>query len=308
MRIAVAFLNVFSKGVFIFYLNRVREDLVTKDKVLLEINGMKEIDGRKSDEAQTIDKKLGIIMAQVLLSMGRQADHDKLTEIMEQNLICTCEDVTVLTKSYCDSIGLPWALVFATKQKIRASKVENGDAWSIVTDNRERDLAELSAFDPVSPKPLPPQVANDPRKLREAQRRLESKYIDDGMSTSNPPTQSTIPAISLAPEYARNPSGPLYSDRSPLPMSGGEDPFANERENINKIYGNVMEELQAMRNQAKLDSERKDHDMAMLSEKVTDNVNQMMEQMMNQVQQVLSEKLRDPNRDMAGKRVNSRQQ
>merc|ERR1719498_2103697 len=62
MRIAVAFLNVFSKGVFIFYLNRVRADLVTK-------------------------------------------------------------------------------------QKIRANKVEQGDAWSMITESREKDLADLPGFD-----------------------------------------------------------------------------------------------------------------------------------------------------------------
>jgi bacteriorhodopsin len=320
MRIAVAFLNVFSKGAFIFYLNRVREDLVTKEKALLEV---KELSQHKANDAngeeQTLSQKLSIIIAQVLLSMGRSSDLDMLKEILERNMIYTNEDVMVLTEHYCDSIGLPWSFVFATKQKIRATKVEQGDAWSISKDAKDSNIGEPPLFDLVSPVPLPPQVANDPRKLREVQRRRnqEGKYQEDGFGFStastvpaigNTPTSTTIPAYSTSASVPQiNFEGGFGGTSGSVPQITVEagDQLAADRDNISKIHNALMEELQAMRVQAKLDKERKDQDMVALSEKVTDNVNRMMEQMMGEVNNVLADRLKEPNRDASAKRASS---
>lgn len=177
----------------------------------------------------------------------------------------------------------------STAEKIRANKVEQGDAWTIVKDGKDKDLADLAMLDPVSPTPLPPQVANDPRKLAEAQRRknMEGKsYRDD---RSNPPTATTI-----AP-YSTTNSVPIIDGSSvSVPQINADDHLAAERDSINNIHKTIMEELQAMRVQAKLEKERKDQDLVALSDKVTDNVNKMMEEMMSQVNYVLAEKLKEP--------------
>jgi bacteriorhodopsin len=291
MRIAVAFLNVFSKGVFIFYLNRVREDLLTKEKAILELNELEDSKAReaKGEQVHILSSKLSVVCAQVLLSMGRSAELDMIKEIMESNLITKDEDVLVLTEAYCNTIGLPWAFVFAAKQKIRANKVDQGDAWSFVKEGREKDLVDLASLDPISPGALPPQVANDPRKLREAQKRwnVEGKNHDDGFGFS---TASTIPAIGLS--------------SSSIPPINVEDAFAAERDNISTLHNNIMEELQAMRAQAKRDKEMKDQDLVELSDKVSENVNKMIEQMLGQVDQVLTDRLTD--RAKSTKRASSK--
>ena len=47
MKIAVAFLNVLSKGAFIYYLMRVRGDLEVKEMVMAEANAFNGVDKKK---------------------------------------------------------------------------------------------------------------------------------------------------------------------------------------------------------------------------------------------------------------------
>jgi hypothetical protein len=302
--------------------------LVTREKAMLEVNEARENKAVAGDEA--ISKKLSIIIAKVLMSMGRpSSDLDMLKEVFEKNLIYTNEDVMVLTKPYCETAGLPWSLVFAVKQKIRASKVEQDDAWSFVKEGKDMDLADLNALDPLTPTPLPPQVANDPRKLArfsEKKRNMEGKYQDDGFGFSTSSTVPTIggpsspfgtsnsvPQIAIEGAFGGTSStiqpftvdGQLRSSSS-IPSVAVDDKFAVERDNISKIHSNILEELQAMRVQAKHDKEMKDQDLVALSDKVTDNVNKMIEEMLGQVDNVLTERLKAPNRDKPTKRASGK--
>merc|ERR1719199_173023 len=104
--------------------------------------------------------------------MGRQTDFEPLKDVLESHMITTQEDLMVLTAEYCESICLPYGFVTACKAKIRQRRVENPEKGQ-------------EAFDSVSvaTAPLPPQVANDPRKLKEHHRRASERL--GGASNTN---------------------------------------------------------------------------------------------------------------------------
>merc|ERR1719183_332492 len=93
MKIAVAFLNVLSKGAFIYYLMRVRGDLEVKEMVMAEataVNGPDKkklgpynVGGEPADELAQINGKLSSVIFEVLQAMGRQADYEPLKEVLE---------------------------------------------------------------------------------------------------------------------------------------------------------------------------------------------------------------------------------
>jgi bacteriorhodopsin len=205
MKIAVAFLNVFSKGAFIFYLNRVRADLEVREQAMAQMklkHESNDVEEGKTDGSvgpgTTLHKNTAAIIQDVLGSMGRGADFEAVKDILEGHMITTSDDILVLTAPYCDSIALPWGFVTACKQKIRSQKAEMADAWNInrtismqsnatskvaaVPYNRAPTEGGMSATtEPLSPSPtgrdapLPPQIAADPRKLREHAKRELSR-------------------------------------------------------------------------------------------------------------------------------------
>jgi bacteriorhodopsin len=181
MKIAVAFLNVLSKGAFIYYLMRVRGDHEVREMVLADMNAVNGVSKKKlgsygipvdddKPETEQINGKLSSVIFEVLYAMGRQMDFEPIKEVLETHMITTQEDLQVLTQEYCNSIGLPFGFVTACKQRIKQRKVENADNWTMnakeVIDNNFDTVSTATA-------PLPPQVANDPRKLKEYHSRTE---------------------------------------------------------------------------------------------------------------------------------------
>merc|ERR1719506_275856 len=104
--------------------------------------------------------------------MGRQSDFEQLKEVLESHMITTNEDLMVLTQEYCESICLPFGFVTACKQKIRQRKVDDQDKWALNAKETAQEIVDSTS---VATTPLPPQVANDPRKLKEHQRRASSR-------------------------------------------------------------------------------------------------------------------------------------
>jgi hypothetical protein len=187
MKIAVAFLNVFSKGAFIYYLMRVRADLEVREMVLAEVDAVNEPDkfvlnGFTNDvkpEGQKMSAKLSAVIFEVLQAMGRQGNLESMKEVLMQHMITTPEDLMVLTPEYCDSISLPYGFVTACKAKIRQRKVESHEKWNLDPEKKLDNFDNVS----VATAPLPPQVANDPRKLKEHHRRAAEGY---GRGNSKP--------------------------------------------------------------------------------------------------------------------------
>merc|ERR1719235_2715269 len=102
MKISVAFLNVFSKGAFIYYLMRVRGDLEVKEMVMAEARAVNGVEKGKlgsyveEKEEQRLEGKLASAIFEVLQAMGRQADFEALKDVLQQNMITTEEDLLVL--------------------------------------------------------------------------------------------------------------------------------------------------------------------------------------------------------------------
>jgi len=202
MKIAVAFLNVFSKGAFVFYINRVRADIEVREQALTQMKLKQEIrdpeEGLLAEERQwTLNKSTAAIIEEVLATMGRTTDFAAVKAVLERNMITSSDDMLVLTPAYCKEIQMPWGFVTAVKQKIRAQMAEQQDAWTLKRDpphmkdghsprngpvQRSNSIrggaSDNGVSEPLSPTsptgrdaPLPPHVSNDPRKLREHGRR-----------------------------------------------------------------------------------------------------------------------------------------
>merc|ERR1719395_258749 len=84
MKVAVAFLNVFSKGAFIMYLARIRTDHNTRQKTLVAcgyIDNMDSVMQQKQEESKDesgVDKVTNMLVKEVLESMGRSKDLDNV--------------------------------------------------------------------------------------------------------------------------------------------------------------------------------------------------------------------------------------
>jgi hypothetical protein len=147
-------------------------------------------------------------------------------------MITTEEDLLVLTQGYCDSIALPYGFVTACKARIKAHRVENQDKWNLNVDKGDRLFDSLSG----ATAPLPPQVANDPRKLKEHHRRVSSPAPGyDRQGTTGTPTTGT-----------GGERGPFAQD--PWNDGASEVQTPREREygpSSSKDHGMTREELQA---------------------------------------------------------------
>jgi bacteriorhodopsin len=212
MKISVAFLNVLSKGLFIFYLMRVRADLETKESVLAEIKVTEDNTGGKKENAYNVDGEeiektkmsapLAVVIHDVLRAMGREADLEPLKNLLENNMITSKEDLMVLTPEYCESVSIPYGFVTACKQRIKQQRVQNADTWRPVQAVKTLVGGEDEKLNRVGDvAPLPPQVANDPRKLQEHQRRHSRRFDDDALSQVSGPVSPR--SASPAPTYPR---------------------------------------------------------------------------------------------------------
>jgi bacteriorhodopsin len=156
MKVAVAFLNVFSKGSFMMYLARIRTDHTTRQKTLVACGYVEERDGiaqasstdknlqaNKESDADVIDKVTCMLIKDVLETMGRSKDLDKVLVCLQAHLITSNDDILALTKDYCAEIDLPWGLILALKSKIRSYNIQLGEAWSMQGDDKEK-LADIT--------------------------------------------------------------------------------------------------------------------------------------------------------------------
>jgi bacteriorhodopsin len=258
MKIAVAFLNVLSKGAFIYYLMRVRADLEVREMVMADITAVNSVSkkgayGLEQDEkpeSERISGKLSGVIYEVLFTMGRQSDFEPLKEVLEQHMITTEEDLQVLTQEYCTSIGLPFGFVTACKQRIKIRKVENADNWTM---NAKEQIENIDAKSAVSgaTAPLPPQVANDPRKLKEYHAR-SVRDLDGRPHSAKLPMDIGSFGEDVSERGDRSPRSPRYE-----PWRADEQPAAPARNQGASSYdmnasrsqpqnaGMTREELQA---------------------------------------------------------------
>merc|ERR1719261_672928 len=244
MKLAVAFLNVFSKGAFIMYLSRIRTDFNTRQKTMISVGYMKDIEetggmaAGQGDE-ETVDKLTYMLMKDVLESMGRTKDLEHVVRLLQAHLITTNEDILALTKDYCREIDLPWGLVIALKSKIRSYNVQSDDGWTMKCgDNNAGVSVGFSA----------PHVAKNEQKIKTVARRQTGKdlsispspmYGDDlSDMASNPGYPTSAGSLSTrGPQSSATPkssyaSAPGSSRLGETPsQSGATDEFKTLMEN-----------------------------------------------------------------------------
>merc|ERR1719482_1591889 len=180
MKVAVAFLNVLSKGAFIMYLARIRTDYNTREKTMLSVGYIKDmksdfdgLEAKKPADKDSLDKILSMLIHDVLESMGRAKDKDHLVEVLEAHLVTTNEDIISLTKEYCQEIGMPWGLILALKSKIRSYNVQTDDPWSMQAMNSVKEIEHSFSA---------PHIAKNQEKIKDVMKRKQSKVIGDDRS------------------------------------------------------------------------------------------------------------------------------
>jgi bacteriorhodopsin len=177
MKVAVAFLNVFSKGSFMMYLARIRTDHNTRQKTLVAVGYIDEKgvtlakDANKDAcKSSDVDNITCMLVKEVLECMGRSKDTDNVLAGLERHLITNNDDILALTKEYCAEINLPWGLILALKSKIRSYNIQLGDAWSMQFHNEEA-LADVTVSLSA------PHIARNKEKIEHVVRRQNSKDL-----------------------------------------------------------------------------------------------------------------------------------
>jgi bacteriorhodopsin len=229
MKLAVAFLNVFSKGAFIMYLARIRSDHEMRQKTMLSVGYLKDVSQSEFDgldgvqthagtEKETVDKITNLLIKEVLESMGRSKDQDHVVELLQSLLITSNDDILSLTKEYCREVDLPWGLIIALKSKIRSFQVQSDDAWSMQALNGPRPEISFSA----------PHIAKNEVKLRAIIRRQSKDFADDASeaghsvcgSATGRSAQSTAPSsLAMPGRAAMRKATSGADDEAPYPMS-----------------------------------------------------------------------------------------
>jgi bacteriorhodopsin len=305
MKIAVAFLNVLSKGAFIYYLMRVRGDLEVKEMVLGEMGAVNGVDKKRlgpygpmgneeeKPEELRLNGKLAAVIFEVLQAMGRQSDFEPLKEVLETHMITTQDDLMVLTPEYCETICLPFGFVTACKAKIRQRRVESQETWNLTPDKQPDQFDALSA----ATAPLPPQVANDPRKLREHHRRAS----EFGRSNSKPMAYDLPDFNDGLSEGGRSaPPSARKMHEEPISPSGRPENWRDQAMSRDELQAAIassqnvlLNELREMKRSQMEEHARIKH----LEEKVDndlDAVQGMMGGMMTQVMDKIESRLRTP--------------
>merc|ERR1719174_1121834 len=128
MRIAVAFLNVISKGTSTLYLMRLRSN----EKLTISLKAEGSMTGAKvGEEKLSRDSYSGRLVAETLRSIGRMDGTEPILKLLDAHMITSLGDILVLTPEYCEQIGLPWTFVYAFKEQYRRSQVQNADVWDL---------------------------------------------------------------------------------------------------------------------------------------------------------------------------------
>jgi bacteriorhodopsin len=204
MKVAVSFLNLFSKGSFILYLTRIRADFQTRQKCMVSLGylgsdgtvkqkGSAEYDaamgpdGKKTND-EIMEQTTLLMVEEVLETMGRSKDRAFVVDLLQAHLITSNDDILSLTKEYCREINLPWGLVLALKSKIRSHTIQLDDPWSM-QQNAKPNATELSF--------AAPHIAKNNRKIASVQRRQTNHSIEDGMSVTSSVPLSPAPGASI---------------------------------------------------------------------------------------------------------------
>jgi hypothetical protein len=193
MKVAVAFLNVLSKGAFMMYVARIRTDHHTRQKTLIAVgyfgeDGEVELGERNGDsvnDPNRLGKITRMLIKEVLESMGRANDFDKVVDVMESHLITSNDDILALTAEYCDEISLPWGFVKACKTKIRKYKVMAGDDWGVKTASESGRSQSISV--------AAPHIARNKDKLT---RVIASRHQGTSVYGADPPSLDSVDAAS----------------------------------------------------------------------------------------------------------------
>jgi bacteriorhodopsin len=237
MKVAVAFLNVFSKGCFMMYLARIRTDHNTRQKTLVACGYIDEMDGlakkRALDEESKqvpesdseMDKVTCMLVKEVLETMGRSKDYSNVLARLQAHLITSNEDILALTKDYCRETDLPWGLVLALKGKIRSYNIQLGDAWSMQDDEKMANV-QLSL--------AAPHIAKDKKKIEYVVRKQTSKGPDDLVDNASETTSR--------PGYPRSPRfSETLSSQSPFADTQSWNGSSNDE--VKKL-ASIMQEHQ----------------------------------------------------------------
>jgi hypothetical protein len=276
MKVAVAFLNVFSKGAFITYLARIRNDYRMRQKTMISI-GYMQSDGtfakkgleQDGDGDGTMEKQTAMLVEEVLDSMGRSKDKAFVIERLQEHLITSNDDVLSLTKDYCREIELPWGLVLALKSKIRSHHVQMDDPWSMQQGRTKSAELSFSA----------PHIAKNKDKIEHVKRRQSTEVRDD-MSEMQSNFGYPSSALSTAPSVEPRTPNSAYGNsafqtqntQGSLAMPGGQN------EEIHKILEGHQKNVNAQ----------------------VDECRQFVMHSMDRIMNVLEERLTDVSQAQAG--------
>merc|ERR1719247_1289285 len=163
MRIAVAFLNVISKGTFTLFLMRLRSN----EKLTISLKAEGTIVASTEDKLGR-DSYGGRLVAETLRAIGRMEETETILKLLDAHMITSLGDILVLTPEYCEQIGLPWTFVYAFKEQYRRSQVQNADVWDLKAPAKTRGYEEpqspLAGYN-FSVSPAAPHIARNPQKL-----------------------------------------------------------------------------------------------------------------------------------------------
>jgi hypothetical protein len=220
--------------------------------------------------------------------MGRGKDYSSVKDIFEHYLIHSCDDVMVLNKEYCESIQVPWGFVVACKAKIKSQAFDIDDVWGFKSSMRTEDRTALG--DPGSP--LPPQVANDPRKLKEHSRResLKSGALDfDTLSTAE--THATTATARYGAPSGRRLTASDNFD-APNTPKGAMDAIDKDdmQAAINQSQKMILAELRQMREHQQGQQDRVVDLEARVARNV-DGIGNQLESAMGKVMSVIEDRL-----------------
>jgi bacteriorhodopsin len=177
MKVAVAFLNVFSKGWFVLYCMRVQSNERVREAVQDVEHYAKRSDEytrNREENHHVASRMLFENVAATLRKIGRAKDFDNVMALLEANMITSTEEIGQLTEPYCKSIGLPWAFVFAFNETQKHAKLRELDTWTLSTEDMKKeyeDHKQNSAYANQKNHLVlasAPHIAANPAKLRAA--------------------------------------------------------------------------------------------------------------------------------------------
>jgi bacteriorhodopsin len=226
MKVAVAFLNVFSKGSFMMYLARIRTEQLTRQKTLVAVGYISDMDGTAKkdmpmdsngyeDKREEVSKTTVVLVKEVLECMGRAKDTENVLNLLQAHLITSNDDILALTKDYCVEIEMPWGLVLALKSKIRSYNIQLGDAWSMQQGDAQKSAdvnISLSA----------PHIAKNKGKIDYVVRRQSSMTGEDlsGMSHQQRDLDDNASQLSST-GYPISPRSGMGASPSPFAQPNG---------------------------------------------------------------------------------------